>query len=118
LNVPPMMLQPYVENAVRHGMGLRNDKNGRIRISVSLDARYLICVVEDNGVGRETAARLKSRNPIQYQSQGMKLTEKRIGMFNQTGRSPVQVRIEDLEDEHNKPAGTRITVLFPREFDI
>jgi ligand-binding sensor domain-containing protein len=113
LYLPPMILQPYVENAIRHGMGLRDDNNGKIRISVRLEGDYLACTIEDNGVGRQAAARAKSRNSIQYQSQGMKLTEKRVAMFNQTSEVPLQIRIEDLEDQLKRPAGTRITVLFP-----
>jgi hypothetical protein len=86
-----------------------------ILISMALGAEHLVCTVEDNGVGRKVAAQFKGSNPIEYQSQGMTLTEKRIGMFNQTNRSPVLINIEDLEDHQHAPTGTRITLFFPLE---
>lgn len=111
-DIPPMILQPYVENSIRHGVRNRRDKLGHIVVSFSRDEAYLICVVEDSGVGRETAAQFKSQMPIEYQSKGMTLTAKRIEMLNRDRSAPVLITIEDLYYE-NKPAGTRVTVRFP-----
>jgi ligand-binding sensor domain-containing protein len=114
-HIPPMILQPYVENAIRHGIGLRKDNKGRIRIRMALKDDYLVCTIEDNGVGRKMAGQFRGRNAIEYQSQGMSLTAKRIGMFNQTSKSPVLITIEDLEDQQMTSTGTRITLCFPFE---
>jgi ligand-binding sensor domain-containing protein/signal transduction histidine kinase len=110
--IPPMILQPYVENSIRHGVRYRRDKQGHIRISFLLDAQYLVCQVEDNGVGRKKAGEYKSEMPIEYQSKGMTLTARRIEMFNQNNDTPVLIHIEDLE-HHRQPAGTRVTLQFP-----
>jgi ligand-binding sensor domain-containing protein len=110
--IPPMILQPYVENSIRHGVRYRRDKQGHIKISFLLDAQYLVCQVEDNGVGRKKAGEYKSEMPIEYQSKGMTLTARRIEMFNQSNDTPVLIEIEDLE-LGNKPAGTRVTLRFP-----
>jgi len=112
--IPPMILQPYLENAVRHGMGHRQDKLGKIRIRITLSPEHLVCILEDNGVGRREAARFKSKNAIGYQSMGMSLVAKRIDMLNKTGKSPMLISIEDLEDSGDAP-GTRITLRFPIE---
>jgi len=110
--IPPMILQPYVENSIRHGVRYRNDKEGHIRVSFTLDQQYLICQVEDNGVGRKKAGQYKSEIPIEYQSKGMTLTAKRIEMLNKNSATPVLIEIEDLET-NNIPAGTRVTLRFP-----
>jgi ligand-binding sensor domain-containing protein len=114
-HIPPMILQPYVENAIRHGIGLRKDNKGKIRVKMALSGDHLVCIIEDNGVGRKLAGQFRGKNAIEYQSQGMSLTAKRIEMFNQTNKSPVLITIEDLEDLGNAPAGTRITLCFPFE---
>jgi LytS/YehU family sensor histidine kinase len=111
-HIPPMILQPYVENAIRHGIGLRKDNNGRITVRMSLSNGNLVCIIEDNGVGRKLAAQFRGRNPIEYQSRGMALTEKRIEMFNKANKSPVLITIDDVEDHSEVPAGTRITLCF------
>jgi LytS/YehU family sensor histidine kinase len=110
--IPPMILQPYVENSIRHGVRYRHDKAGHIRVSFRLDEQYLVCQVEDNGVGRKKAGQYKSEIPIEYQSKGMTLTAKRIEMLNKNSASPVLIEIEDLET-NNIPAGTRVTLRFP-----
>jgi ligand-binding sensor domain-containing protein len=110
--IPPMILQPYVENSIRHGVRYRHDKLGHIRVSFSLDEQYLICQVEDNGVGRKKAAQYKSEIAIEYQSKGMTLTAKRIEMLNKNHEEPVLIDIEDLENNHIA-TGTRVVVRFP-----
>ncbi|AXY74006.1 histidine kinase [Paraflavitalea soli] len=112
--IPPMILQPYVENSIRHGVRYRKDKEGHIRVSFSLDEHYLICQVEDNGVGRNKAGQYKSEMPIEYQSKGMSLTAKRIEMLNKNNAVPVLIEIEDLAID-NMPAGTRVILRFPLE---
>ncbi|MBO9565901.1 MAG: histidine kinase, partial [Niastella sp.] len=110
--IPPMLLQPYVENSIRHGLKYRNDKKGLIKIGVTLNGQYLVCQVEDNGVGRQQAGEYKSEIPIEYQSKGMSLTARRIEMLNKTQTARILIDIEDLEF-NNKPAGTRVILRFP-----
>lgn len=112
--IPPMILQPYVENSIRHGVRNRPDKLGKISIRFSTDDRYLICCVEDNGIGRKKASQYKSAMAIEYQSKGMTLTARRIEMLNKHLRNQVLIEIEDLEN-NQVPAGTRVTLRFPRE---
>jgi hypothetical protein len=110
--IPPMILQPYVENCIRHGVRYRKDKLGHIKLLFSLNGQYLICQIEDNGVGRQKAGLYKSEMAIEYQSKGMTLTAKRIEMLNKNQPFPVLINIEDLETNHI-PAGTRVTLQFP-----
>ncbi|WP_315824113.1 hypothetical protein [Paraflavitalea speifideaquila] len=101
-----------MENSIRHGVRYRHDKKGHINVSFRLDEQYLICQVEDNGVGRKKAGQYKSEMPIEYQSKGMTLTAKRIEMLNKNNAAPVLIHIVDLEINH-QPAGTRVTLRFP-----
>jgi LytS/YehU family sensor histidine kinase len=92
----------------------RHDKEGHIRVSFRMDEQYLICEVEDNGVGRKKAGQYKSAMPIEYQSKGMTLTAKRIEMLNKNNGAPVLIEIEDLEHD-NIAAGTSVILQFPLE---
>jgi ligand-binding sensor domain-containing protein len=111
--IPPMILQPFVENSVRHGLRFRRDKNGVVTISVKRDEDYLICILEDNGVGRKAAMHYKSISPINYQSKGLSLTAERIDMFNKEHEQKITMKIEDLEDEAQVALGTRVIIRFP-----
>jgi LytS/YehU family sensor histidine kinase len=111
--IPPMILQPFVENSVRHGLRFRRDKAGIVTISVKLENDYLVCILEDNGIGRKAAQQYKSVSPINYQSKGLSLTADRIEMFNQEHARKISMRIEDLEDTFQNPLGTRVTIYFP-----
>ena len=111
--IPPMILQPFVENSVRHGLRYRKDKEGKVTVVIRKEEGYLICVLEDNGVGRKTALKYKSANPIEYQSKGMSLTAERITMFNKDNPHKITMQIDDLEDDHQNSLGTRVTLYFP-----
>jgi ligand-binding sensor domain-containing protein len=111
--IPPMILQPFVENSVRHGLRFRRDKAGIVTITVKRQGAHLICVLEDNGVGRKAAMQYKSISPINYQSKGLSLTADRISMFNQEHTEKIDMVIADLEDNFHNSLGTRVTISFP-----
>ncbi len=113
LEIPPLLLQPYVENALRHGIRFLKNLNGEILLSFIEYPGLLECVVEDNGVGRKKAGELKAVNPIEYQSRGMSLTAERIALLNEGKERKTEVIIEDLLNEEGKAGGTRVKVLFP-----
>jgi hypothetical protein len=111
--IPPMILQPFVENSVRHGLRFRKDKAGKVIISVKRQGDHLVCILEDNGVGRKAALHYKSISPINYQSKGLSLTADRIEMFNKEHEQKISMHIDDLEDEAQNALGTRVTISFP-----
>ncbi|MEJ8818944.1 sensor histidine kinase [Lacibacter sp. H407] len=113
LDIPPLLLQPYVENALRHGVRYLKAGEGLITLSFQEYPGVLLCTIEDNGVGRGRAMELKAVNPIEYQSRGMSLTAERIALLNEEKEKKIEVVIEDLKDENGKASGTRIQVLFP-----
>jgi sensor histidine kinase YesM len=111
--IPPMILQPFVENSVRHGLRYRKDKDGKVAVTIKKENNFLVCVLEDNGVGRKTALKYKSANPIEYQSKGMSLTAERITMLNKDNPHKITMQIDDLEDDRQNPLGTRVILQFP-----
>jgi ligand-binding sensor domain-containing protein len=111
--IPPMILQPFVENSVRHGLRFRRDKNGVVTITVKRENNGLVCILEDNGVGRKAAMKYKSISPINYQSKGLSLTADRITMYNKEHEQKITMQIDDLEDNDQQALGTRVTINFP-----
>jgi len=100
--VPPLIVQPYVENAIHHGLRGLPGKEGRLTIEVRREAEYLVYRIEDNGVGRAAAASNGHRR-----SYGMEISRDRVELFNGEERAPVV--ITDLEVD-GRPAGTRVEV--------
>jgi anti-sigma regulatory factor (Ser/Thr protein kinase) len=105
--VPAMLLQPYVENAIRHGMRFLENKKGQINITIKTENKYLVCAIDDNGIGREKAAELKSKRHIEYQSKGMNISNRRAELYD------IKQEVTDKRDEHRNAAGTTITVRIP-----
>ena len=106
--VPPLIIQPYVENAIWHGL-LHKDQSGQLMIHVSMKGAGLLeCVVEDNGVGREKAKELKSKSASNSKSLGMKLTESRLAILNQHSNWGASVEVVDLKSQDGEAAGTRV----------
>jgi LytS/YehU family sensor histidine kinase len=113
LLLPPMLLQPYVENSVRHGLRHKTSGQGYVRIHFRRQAERLLVTIRDNGIGRKRAMEYKTGEHIEYQSKGMSLTSARIQMINVLHKSQIDVSIEDLQDEAGQPEGTRIVISFP-----
>lgn len=113
LDIPPLLLQPYVENALRHGVRFLKNRKGVIRLSFIEKEGFIECSIEDNGIGREASRQLKTRNPIEYQSRGMSLTAERICLLNKTQLKQIGIRIEDMHNAAGESSGTRVNVLFP-----
>jgi hypothetical protein len=110
--LPGMLLQPYVENSLRHGIQHRKDNNGLISLIISKTPDNSIqYVITDNGVGRKKAAELKSSQHIEYQSRGTSINEKRIAAINNQFKTNIRVNTEDIIDENGNVTGTIVTVL-------
>lgn len=108
--VPAMLLQPYVENAIRHGMRFLENKKGLININVYKENNFLVCEIDDNGIGREKAAALKSKRHVEYQSRGMNISKRRAELYN------IEQQVTDKKDENGNATGTTITVKIPLNF--
>ena len=113
ISIAPMLIQPYVENAIWHG--LMNKKEGipKLEIEVVADGPYLICRITDNGVGREAAEKLKEESAGKKKSYGMSLSKERLKLMNGTKDAQYRVSVIDLHDEEGKACGTTVEITMP-----
>ena len=110
--IPYLLIQPFVENAVIHGIR-HLDIEGKITIEFkTIDDDYLLCVVEDNGIGRKESEKRKKPNPIKNRSMGLKVNKERLGLLNPNKMDDTSVKIVDLETE-TKVMGTRVEITVP-----
>jgi LytS/YehU family sensor histidine kinase len=113
IEVPPLIIQPYVENAIWHGL-LHKDRAGRLSIEVSMSSESMLqCVIEDNGIGRAQARELKSKSATTRKSLGIKLTEDRISLVNRHMTMSASVDILDITLPDGQAAGTRVVINIP-----
>ena len=109
-NVPSLLIQPYVENAIVHGIAHSDKADLKLTVTATLENDFIKYVIEDNGVGRNQSANYNKINKLHHKSIGLKITEDRVHLFNQSENSNGHINITDLFDEDNKPAGTKVEV--------
>jgi len=107
-HVPSLLVQPFLENAIIHGIGPSDRIDLKIALKISLSDTRIHYVIEDNGIGREQSGAYKDLNKPFHKSVGMKITRERINIFNRDPTNTDSVKITDLYDEQQRPAGTRI----------
>jgi tetratricopeptide (TPR) repeat protein len=113
--IPAMLIQPYIENAIWHGL-MHKESGGKVSVRFGYhDAAMLQVVVEDDGIGREQAALLKSRNALKHKSHGMRITGDRLRIVSEQQGTEASLRIDDLKDSQGNACGTRISLVIPYE---
>lgn len=108
--VPPLIIQPFVENAILHGL-LPGDRAGMLKVTIQRKDELVLCSIEDNGIGREQARKIRERSGYNRKSHGMEITLKRIELFNKENGVKQDVYITDLYTPDGMPAGTRVDIL-------
>jgi tetratricopeptide (TPR) repeat protein len=111
--IPPMLLQPFVENSIIHGV--QNKEGGLIKISVNKEENMFRCIVEDNGIGRKQSIVFKSDGDTKRESLGMKITEERLEIINKLKKVKTSIVIIDLKEIDKTMSGLRIELLLPFE---
>ncbi len=106
--VPPLVIQPFVENAIHHGLLNKIEADKKLLINVTVTNGHIYYCIEDNGVGRAKAGDYKQINKPVYESMGMQITTDRIKLFNQNKNG--SVKITDLTDESHNATGTKVEV--------
>jgi ligand-binding sensor domain-containing protein len=110
-NIPPMLLQPFVENAILHGLRNREGDGGFLLIDFKRVDNRLLVTIEDNGVGRQKTAELNAKRG--KTSLATSITAERIDLLSKSLGQPVSLTILDLTNESGQPSGTRVTISFP-----
>lgn len=110
--VPPMLIQPYIENAVWHGLRYKESK-GRLSVIFAQENNRLLVEIKDNGIGRQKSLALKTENQKKHQSSGMKNIRERLGIINNVYQKNYQVNIADADVQAQ--SGTLVTISIPIE---
>ncbi|MFT5385057.1 MAG: ligand-binding sensor domain-containing protein [Saprospiraceae bacterium] len=113
--LPSMLVQPFVENAIKHGLMHRNGSK-KLYLRFYIQGESLVCEIEDNGVGRETVGEIRKRNPDIYPSKGISLIDERIRLFNAIFKKSLSVEVIDQEDKDNTPVGTKVILTINSNF--
>jgi hypothetical protein len=112
--IPPMLLQPYVENAVKHGLKARKGA-GRIDVHFRLEEAALAVEIRDDGIGRQASAQLLERSfgAPDKKSMSMSIIQQRIRLLRDKGGQDIRVEVRDLVDENGDAKGTSVHLRLP-----
>jgi tetratricopeptide (TPR) repeat protein len=109
LYIPPMLLQPFAENAIWHGL-MNKESGGELTINFSEEDGFLICTITDNGIGRKAAGELKKKTSVLKKSMGIKITQERLSLLNANEDDQTFFEFEDPVDEDGNSLGTKVTL--------
>ncbi len=111
-SIPSMLLQPYVENAVLHGLTPKKER-GNLIIRIAYREKYIVCSIIDDGVGRNYAREQKINQTREHRSMGMKITSDRLRLLNRMNQSALSVKITDLKNDQGLAIGTKVDIFIP-----
>jgi LytS/YehU family sensor histidine kinase len=110
LKVPPLIIQPFIENAIWHGLSLKK-KNGLLRLKIVTLNNFLEIHIIDNGIGRK-ASKLINKDKI-HSSKGISITSKRLTIFSKIYKLKKSFKIIDLKDVNGNDIGTEVIIKLP-----
>lgn len=105
--IPPMIIQPYIENAIIHGL-LHKEAPGKIDIRFKMNGEFIQCTIQDDGIGRKRSAEIKQQSGLNQKSRGMMISKQRLDFFNKNKQDQFSVKVTDLKDSNGKPCGTKV----------
>lgn len=117
VQIPPLLLQPFVENAIWHGLMHKKNGGGKLLVCVRKAGQDLEMEVEDNGVGREIARQLKANGHSRHPSMGIKLTRERLEVFEKLFGLKAEMKVADLKSDRGHALGTRVFIRLPEWLD-
>lgn len=113
--LPPLLLQPFVENAIIHGV-IPKGTGGFIKVTFDLDNETLVCTVIDNGVGFKKSQEIKEKTVQVHKSMALDITKKRLEMMEAMTSKTAQVHLEETKDEQGNISGTRVLLKIPIQY--
>ena len=112
--MPPLLIQPFVENAILHGM-VPKDGNGTINVNFDVQNSQLVCTITDDGIGISKSKLLKENSVTAHQSMALEITKKRLQMMETATSKTAQIDIKDVEN-NNEIVGTCVTLRLPIQY--
>jgi sensor histidine kinase YesM len=117
LQIPPMLIQPFVENAINHGLLHKRNEIGKLDVDFSLSEQMLKIIISDNGIGRIASNSFSHHKEISHLSKGIELTKMRISRLNYYETSKIKLEIVDKYDTGGNSTGTQVEILIPLIFN-
>ena len=112
--IPPLLLQPFLENSIWHGlMNINDDRKGELKFSMEKVDNNIVCIIEDNGVGRYKAKEIKDRSKRDYKSLASVITNERVELFNYENNKRITMRYIDKYSSENIAEGTKVEITIP-----
>ncbi len=115
--VPTMLLQPFVENSIWHGLAAKEDGVGKITIQMTSENDLLKCVVKDNGIGREAAAKIKKQKGRAHKSKALDIVKDRLRILHANATDHHTIEIIDLKDPNGNATGTAVEIVLPLYYE-
>jgi len=112
IHLPPLIIQPYVENAIWHGL-MHLEDDGELEVRFLKEGDFVVCQIEDNGIGRTSAQEIKSKSATKRKSHGMKITSERLNLLEELQGSGGQVKIVDKYSDLQQSLGTLVIIKLP-----
>jgi tetratricopeptide (TPR) repeat protein len=113
--LPPLLVQPFVENAILHGI-VPKEGNGRIEINFNVISNQLICTITDDGIGINQSKANKENSVKAHQSMALEITKKRLEMMETSSMQKANVTIEEIVNIHNQVIGTKVVITLPVQY--
>lgn len=114
LKIPPLVLQPFVENAIIHGLKHRNDALGLLKITIKETSGQLVVTIFDNGIGRKKSSEKNSKKHPKHEPKGIEITKQRIE-YLKSSKSESKIEIIDLYDSNELAIGTEVLIILPSD---
>lgn len=116
LKIPPLIIQPYAENAIWHGL-MHKEERGKLEISIYPEGEVLVCRIKDDGVGRKRSEEMNANRETTHKSMGMRITADRIALLQQQNMLHEAIEINDLVLADGSAGGTEIILKMPLRND-
>ncbi|NNT72524.1 tetratricopeptide repeat protein [Flavobacterium sp. IMCC34852] len=113
--LPPLLLQPFVENAIIHGV-IPKKEIGSIAVRFTVEKDSLICTVEDNGIGFNESKAQKENSVVAHKSMALDITKKRLEMIESTTKQKTEFKIEEIKTNPEEILGTKVTLHLPIQY--
>lgn len=111
--IPSMILQPFIENAILHGLFPKMDTNGFLKVTFIDETDQIRCIIEDNGIGRNEAKKINEKKQHYHKSMGMSVTHDRIEKLKKINKLNAEYMIYDLLDDKGNSEGTKVILILP-----
>ena len=116
LKVPPLIIQPYAENAIWHGL-MHKEEKGQLDIEIHEETDHLCFKITDDGIGRKQAAAMTDKSATRHKPMGLRITADRIAMMQRTDSKEPPITINDLKAPDGSDAGTEVIIKLPVIYD-